>query len=54
MGVAIFLVCWFVLSVVFNFIMAPILKRRSEEIEYGELRRFLEGDQSDEGESNRE
>jgi hypothetical protein len=52
MGIVIFLVCWFILSVVFSFIMGPILKRRSEEIEYGELGRFSEGNQSDEGESN--
>ncbi len=52
MGIVIFLVCWFALSIVFGFIMGPILKRRSEELEYGELGRFSEGNQSDEGESN--
>ena len=54
MSVAIFLVCWFVLSVVFGFIVGPILKDRSEEIIDGELGRFSEGNQSNKRESNRE
>jgi uncharacterized membrane protein len=52
MSIVIFLVCWFILSIVVSIIMGPVLRKKSEEILNGELGRFSEGNQSNKRESD--